>query len=126
VRLRRRPKPVSNKPKLPGNDAGFGVGNRARFALSAMQPLSDLIDKAASEIDAAADLAALDAVRVAYLGKKGALTARLKSLSQVPVEERPAAGQQINQAKQAVQERLAANSSKPQRSKRSWRPMPSM
>ena len=45
-----------------------------------MQALSELIDQAASEIDAATDLAALDAVRVSYLGKKGELTARLKSL----------------------------------------------
>ena len=71
-----------------------------------MQSLSELFDQAASAIDAAADLDALDAVRVAYLGKKGELTARLKSLSQLPSEERPAAGQAINKAKQDVQARL--------------------
>jgi phenylalanyl-tRNA synthetase alpha chain len=71
-----------------------------------MQSLSELLDQAASAIDAAADLAALDAVRVAYLGKKGELTTRLKSLSQLPAEERPAAGQAINKAKQDVQARL--------------------
>ena len=73
-----------------------------------MQSLSELLDQAASAIDAAADLAALDAVRVAYLGKKGELTARLKSLSQLPAEERPTAGQAINRAKQDVQARLNA------------------
>jgi phenylalanyl-tRNA synthetase alpha chain len=73
-----------------------------------MQSLSELLDQAASAIDAAADLAALDAVRVAYLGKKGELTTRLKSLSQLPAEERPAAGQAINKAKQDVQARLNA------------------
>ena len=73
-----------------------------------MQALSELIDQAASEIDAASDLAALDAVRVSYLGKKGALTARLKTLGQLPAEERSSAGQEINKAKQAVQERLNA------------------
>jgi phenylalanyl-tRNA synthetase alpha chain len=73
-----------------------------------MQALSELIDQAASEIDAAADLATLDAVRVSYLGKKGALTARLKTLGQLPAEERSGAGQEINKAKQAVQERLNA------------------
>ena len=73
-----------------------------------MQALSELIDQAASEIDAAADLATLDAVRVSYLGKKGALTARLKTLGQLPAEERSSAGQEINKAKQAVQERLNA------------------
>jgi phenylalanyl-tRNA synthetase alpha chain len=73
-----------------------------------MTSLSDLLSKAASEIDAAADLAALDAVRVAYLGKKGEITAQLKSLGQLPPEERSAAGQQINKAKQEVQQRLNA------------------
>jgi len=73
-----------------------------------MQALSELIDQAASDIDAATDLAALDAVRVSYLGKKGALTARLKMLGQLPAEERSSAGQEINKAKQAVQERLGA------------------
>jgi phenylalanyl-tRNA synthetase alpha chain len=68
-----------------------------------MRTLSKLVQTAASEIDAATDLAALDAVRVTYLGKKGELTARLKSLSDLPGDERPAAGQEINRAKQKVQ-----------------------
>lgn len=68
-----------------------------------MQALSELIDQAASEIDAATDLAALDAVRVSYLGKKGELTERLKALGQLPASQRASAGQEINLAKQAVQ-----------------------
>jgi phenylalanyl-tRNA synthetase alpha chain len=73
-----------------------------------MQALSDLIQSAGSEIDSAADLSALDAVRVSYLGKKGALTVRLKELSQLPADERPAAGQEINHAKQEIQQRISA------------------
>lgn len=73
-----------------------------------MQALEKLVDAAASQIDAAADLAALDEIRVRYLGKKGELTALLKSLSSLPAEERPAAGQEINKAKQSVQQRLNA------------------
>lgn len=71
-----------------------------------MQALSELINQAASEIDAATDLAALEAVRVSYLGKKGQLTARLKTLGQLPAKERASAGQEINQAKQTLQGRL--------------------
>ena len=71
-----------------------------------MGSLNELIQAAVSKIDAAEDLAALDAVRVAYLGKKGELTARLKSLSELPPEERPAAGQEINKAKQELHSRL--------------------
>ncbi len=73
-----------------------------------MRPLDELIETAAAEISAAADLAALDAVRVTYLGKKGELTARLKSLSDLPADERPRAGQEINKAKQQLQSHLNA------------------
>lgn len=68
-----------------------------------MRPVSELLTKAASEIDAAADLSALDAIRVSYLGKKGSLTTHLKALSELPAAERPAAGQAINDAKQELQ-----------------------
>jgi phenylalanyl-tRNA synthetase alpha chain len=68
-----------------------------------MQALDELVQRAKSEIDSAATLAALDAVRVAWLGKKGAMTERLKQLGSLPQEQRPAAGQQINKAKAAIQ-----------------------
>ncbi|MDJ0779875.1 MAG: phenylalanine--tRNA ligase subunit alpha [Gammaproteobacteria bacterium] len=48
-------------------------------------------------------MAALDAVRVAYLGKKGEITARLKQLGQLQPEERREAGQQINRIKGEIQ-----------------------
>jgi len=68
-----------------------------------MQDLDQLVTRAREEIGASDDLAALDAVRVTYLGKKGALTEQLKALGKLSADERPAAGQAINQAKQAVQ-----------------------
>lgn len=55
----------------------------------------------------AADLRALDDVRVAYLGKKGKLTSLLKSLGQVDASERPQVGAKINEAKVALQQDLA-------------------
>jgi len=70
--------------------------------------LSDLIQTAKSQIDSADDLNALYAVRVSYLGKKGALTVRLKELSQLPAAERPVAGQEINRAKREIQQRISA------------------
>jgi phenylalanyl-tRNA synthetase alpha chain len=73
-----------------------------------MQSLSELVKQAESEVADAPDLASLDAVRVRYLGKKGELTARLKSLSALSADERPAAGQEINKAKKAVQDNLNA------------------
>ena len=71
-----------------------------------MQSIDELLESAAAEIDAAADVVALDGVRVRLLGKKGALTALLKSLGDLPTSERPAAGQAINLAKLVVQGRI--------------------
>ncbi|MEQ8289153.1 MAG: phenylalanine--tRNA ligase subunit alpha [Gammaproteobacteria bacterium] len=62
--------------------------------------------KALAEIEQATDLAVLDDIRINYLGKKGELTGLLKQLGQLPAEERPQAGQVINQAKQAVQDAI--------------------
>ena len=73
-----------------------------------MQALNELVATAASEIDGAADLKALDGVRVQYLGKKGVLTERLKGLSSLPADERPRVGQQINEAKKSLVARINA------------------
>jgi phenylalanyl-tRNA synthetase alpha chain len=65
--------------------------------------LAALARKALDEVAASGDLAALDDVRVRWLGKKGALTEQLKTLGALPAAERPAAGQRINEAKQSLQ-----------------------
>jgi phenylalanyl-tRNA synthetase alpha chain len=67
--------------------------------------MSDLIEicgQAESKIESANDEAALDVVRVEYLGKKGQLTDLLKGLGKLSAEERPLAGAEINKAKQQV------------------------
>ena len=53
------------------------------------------------------DLAALSEWKAHYLGDKGALTALLRGIGQLPKEQRPAAGQAINAAKRALETRLA-------------------
>jgi phenylalanyl-tRNA synthetase alpha chain len=68
-----------------------------------MQALEDIIREAALAIESAADIKALDACRVHYLGKKGQLTEYLKTLGQLPPDQRPAAGQKINVAKETIQ-----------------------
>jgi phenylalanyl-tRNA synthetase alpha chain len=50
----------------------------------------------------AGDLAALDAVRVQYLGKKGVFTAQLREVGKLPAEQIPAAGKAINSAKMSL------------------------
>ena len=73
-----------------------------------MQELDTLVATAEAEVDAAQDVAALEALRVRFLGKKGELTALLKSLGRLPAEERPQAGAAINAAKERVQTQLEA------------------
>jgi phenylalanyl-tRNA synthetase alpha chain len=70
--------------------------------------LDELEQQALQEIAAATDSAALDDVRVRYLGKKGSLTEQLKQLGKLPAAERPVAGQEINRVKQGVQAVLEA------------------
>ncbi|MDO3386985.1 phenylalanine--tRNA ligase subunit alpha [Gilvimarinus sp. SDUM040013] len=71
-----------------------------------MENLAALTDEALALVDQAEDLAALDKVRVEYLGKKGQISAQAKMLGKLSAEERPAAGAKINQAKQQVQVRI--------------------
>jgi len=68
-----------------------------------MQTLEEILQHAESAIQSATDLKSLDQFRVHYLGKKGQLTEYLKTLGQLPPEQRPQAGQKINAAKEAVQ-----------------------
>ena len=63
------------------------------------QELENLLQQATQSIAESPDLASLDAVRVSYLGKKGEITTRLKDLGKLSAQERPAAGQAINQVK---------------------------
>jgi len=67
-----------------------------------MTDLDQLTREATEAVKQAADLAALDTIRVEYLGKKGKLTGQLKQLGGLPADERPLAGQKINAAKEAL------------------------
>jgi phenylalanyl-tRNA synthetase alpha chain len=71
--------------------------------MAAADSLASLLARALEEVAASASLAALDQSRVQYLGKKGALTEQLKGLGKLSAEQRPAAGQLINDAKLKVQ-----------------------
>ena len=73
-----------------------------------MNDLATLARQALDEVAASGDLAALDDVRVRWLGKKGTLTEQLKTLGALPAAERPAAGQKINEAKQQVEAAIVA------------------
>ncbi|HTY08208.1 MAG TPA: phenylalanine--tRNA ligase subunit alpha, partial [Candidatus Edwardsbacteria bacterium] len=63
------------------------------------QQLSDIEREAAAQAAACGSLAALEELRVQYLGRKGAITELLKSVSSRPAAERPAFGAAVNALK---------------------------
>ena len=93
-------------PFLLGQNADHwqpGFGDCLRVVeKSEVEQLDMLVAAAEEGIQAASDLADLDALRVRYLGKKGVVTAQLKELGRLPVEERPRAGQAVNDAKERL------------------------
>jgi len=72
------------------------------------EQLTALVERALVAVDTCADLGALEELRVGILGKKGLITEQLKALGGLPAAERPAAGQIINDAKDAVRAALDA------------------
>ena len=76
--------------------------------MSDSDSLPALLKEAEQAVAAAGDEQSLEALRVRYLGRKGSLTALLKSLGSLPAAERPAAGERINQAKTALQQAIEA------------------
>ena len=73
-----------------------------------MENLKALTDEALAAVASATDLRALDDIRVRYLGKKGEISALLKTLGKLSAEERPQAGAVINEAKEQVQQAIEA------------------
>ena len=73
-----------------------------------MSSIAELLEEAEAAVRNAGDLAALDAVRVRYLGKKGSFTAQLRELGKLPPEQIPAAGKAINTAKETLAAALDA------------------
>ena len=73
-----------------------------------MTDLENLTRSALAEIEAAAGLDALDALRVSLLGKSGSITGQLKQLGALAPEQRKLAGEAVNRAKDALGEAIAA------------------
>ena len=70
--------------------------------------LQNLKDDMMSAVTAVGDMAALEALRVSTLGKKGTITGRMKALGGLDPDARKAAGQALNQLKDAVAEAIEA------------------
>ncbi len=64
------------------------------------------------QISESKDLSTLNDVRVAILGKKGALTAVLKSMKDVSPEDRPLVGQLVNETRESIEQMLEETKAK--------------
>lgn len=69
--------------------------------------IAQLLGEAEAALHAADSAATVEHLRVRYLGKKGALTERLKQLGQLPPELRPQVGKWVNEAKDALQAQIS-------------------
>lgn len=68
-----------------------------------LDQLKSLVTDAEARIAQAADAAAVEALRVRYLGKKGELSQVLRGMGALPEGERPRVGQAANQAKSRIE-----------------------
>lgn len=73
-----------------------------------MSDIESLSTQALGDIAAASTPDALETLRVALLGKNGSITAQLKALGALPGDQRKAAGEAINRARDAISEALSA------------------
>ncbi len=75
-----------------------------------MQDLANLESDIRGAINAAADMAALENIRVSSLGKKGSVSTLMKSLGGMSPEERKEMGPKLNGLKQSIGDAIAARS----------------
>lgn len=71
-----------------------------------MENLEAITQQALDAVEAAKESAALEQVRVQYLGKKGEISALMKNLGSVAPEDRPKVGAVINEAKGKVEQAI--------------------
>ncbi|KOO46878.1 phenylalanine--tRNA ligase subunit alpha [Priestia koreensis] len=64
--------------------------------------LQELQAEAIAKVEEAADLKALNDIRVAYLGKKGPITEVLRGMGKLSAEERPVIGALANEVREAI------------------------
>ena len=68
--------------------------------------LQQIREDAIAKIQASEDLDKLNEVKVAVLGKKGALTEVLKGMKDVAAEERPKVGQMVNETRGIIEDKI--------------------
>ena len=69
--------------------------------------INQIYEEALTEIQATVNPEHLEAISIKYLGRKGAVTQILRSISKLPVENRAEAGKNANRVKKAIEEAIA-------------------
>ena len=72
--------------------------------------LQQIREDAIAKIQASEDLDKLNEIKVAVLGKKGALTEVLKGMKDVAAEERPKVGQMVNETRGIIEDKIEEQS----------------
>ena len=70
------------------------------------EKLQKIKEEAIRQIEDSGELSKLNDVRVAFLGKKGELTAVLKGMKDVKPEDRPVVGQLVNETRESIEKKL--------------------
>ncbi len=81
---------------------------RKAATMGVSEELAQLQEETLAAIAAAETTSALEEVRVRVVGKSGTLTGYLRSMGSVPKEERALVGKAVNEARNCVEEALAA------------------
>lgn len=76
------------------------------------EQLEKIREEALKQIQSSDALEKLNDIRVAYLGKKGELTAVLKGMKDVAAEDKPKVGQLVNETRAAIEEMLEETKTK--------------
>lgn len=70
--------------------------------------LKKILENAMAQIESSEQLEKLGDIKVSFLGKKGELTSMLKSMKELAPEDRPKAGQMVNEVRAKIDEKLNA------------------
>lgn len=76
--------------------------------MSLRDKLTEIKQNGLADIEATDDLKKLNEIRVHLLGKKGPITATLRGIKDLPVEERPEVGSYANKVRDAITEAVAS------------------
>ncbi len=73
-----------------------------------LEKISQLIQQATEKIRSVTDLSAINDLKVQYLGKSGEVTSLLKGMKDIPSEERPQVGKDVNTARDTITDMIQA------------------